>query len=295
MPLNNTQDYHNRLEHIFESPKFDFNTSTEQHIADTLCFVLSLAQNYWHKGIKLFDQLLDLQDTSTRDGEIFPPIMGGLLLHYYQYAHTPTEGYALLKRANYRVSAYHKQLYTQYDKEEIGLIDSSKKRDKQPLIDVFFHSLLIWSNQAFIKIATILNKEEADIILWNELSIFSCQEQLWNPDLSRFQSIKGAKKGIRSKRKIADFLPLFGNIPTQEEAEEMLKLMQKTGFPLDETGAAPEVPKNFRLPFSTGYLLYQGLLNYDMNEAAECLKEYLLNKKGQKTLAKMVTLSLLTD
>lgn len=295
MTANNTQDLHKRLEQILDFQNFDFNLSTEQAIADTLCFVLSLAKNHWYQGVQLLDQLLDLQKNILDKGELFPPIMGGVLLHYYDYAPSKDAGKTLLERTSQHVSAYHKQLYTQYDKEEIGLIDSSKNNSKKALIDVFFHSLLIWSNQALIKIASITEKGDVDIILWNELSIFSCQEQLWNPTLSRFHSLKGGKVITRTKQKTAAFLPLFGNIPTQEEAEDMLKKMQNLGYPLNESGVALQVAKNFRLAFSTGYLLYQGLLNYEMTEAAACLKTYLLTKRTQKTLAKITVLSLLME
>ncbi len=293
MIVNNTQDFHKKIDQFFDSHCFDFNLSTEQNIADTLCFVLSLAPNHWYKGIQLFNHLLDLQENNIKNGQLFPPIMGGLLLHYAQYAPTDRDKKRLLNQASRQILAYHTQLYTQYDKEEIGLIDSSANNSKRPLIDVFFHSLLIWSNQALIEITTILKKGNVDIILWNELSIFSCQEQLWHPSKNRFYSINGGKTAKRTKPQPTAFLPLFGNIPTQEEAEEMLKEMQNLGYPLDETGAVPQVPENFRLPFSIGYLLYQGLLNYDMKEAADCLKNYLLHKKGKKTLTKMVVLSLL--
>ena len=293
MSLNNTQDFHKKLDHLFNSSEFDFNFSTEQQVSDILCLILSLSKNYWHKGIQLFGQLIDLQESAIENEKIFPPIMGGLLYYYHQSAPSNKEGIDLLNRYGCQISTYHKHLYNKYDKEEIGLIDSSKNDSKLPLFDVFFHSLLIWSNQALIEIAILRKMEDVDIILWNELSIFSCQEQLWNPILSRFQSKMGDKKLTGSKRKTTGFLPLFGNIPTQEEAEEMLKSMQNLGYPMDETGATPTLPKNFRLPFSAGYLLHQGLLNYDMIEAADCLKEYLLNKKGQKTLTRMVVLSLL--
>ncbi len=249
--------------------------------ADVICFLLATAQDHWETASRVLAMACKQPSLSSAslapNANITAPIHGGLLWHYYKTATSQQEGLQLVKDCFPPIIAYHQYLYSQHDKDDNGLIHQPTKRPNTTIVDPFFQSILAWSNQSLIQMGKLLDEDITEVFLWNELSIYSCQEELWDINNNVFHLLIDSQKSDYPIGSHLEFLPLFGNILTQEDAEKILIVMQNLGYPVDESGNAIAISSTLNLSAPLGVILLLALENYDMNEAASCLKAYILD------------------
>lgn len=148
--------------------------------------------------------------------------------------------------------------------------------------DPLFNGVLCWSNEALIEMGHVLGEDVLEIILWNELTVHSMNEKLWNQEKGYYHAFDRVAHAPIPIPVNSGLLPLVGLVPTQEQAEAMLRHLEGPTF-----GGAPkdvylcptyspqakdiDYARYWRGPvwINTNWLLYQGLLRYDMKDMAE--------------------------
>lgn len=151
--------------------------------------------------------------------------------------------------------------------------------------DPLFNAALVWSNECLIKIGQEIGEEVGEIIHWNELSIYSLNEKLWDEDRGIYNAYDLKNDQLIPVFTNSGLMPMIGEVPTQEQAEEILLTLERAHFggKNDEYFLCPtyslqseniDFQKYWRGPIwiNMNWLLYQGLLRYDMEDMAAKVK-----------------------
>ena len=163
--------------------------------------------------------------------------------------------------------------------------------------DPLFNGILTKSNEALIKIGGLLGEDVSEIVQWNELTLFSMNEKLWDEEWGIYNAYDLRNEKLILNETSNGLIPLFGGVPIQEQAELMLKLLNHPAFSGDrstETWGYPtysllaediDYEKYWRGPIwiNMNWLLHNGLKRFDFEKEAEMLKEHsleLLSKHG---------------
>lgn len=167
-----------------------------------------------------------------------------------------------LKELYFKIVNYHHFLYEHYDLEEEGL-------PCNPMIigqlqDPLFLSLLIEANESLIQIGHSLQENVLEIIQWNELTIYTMNEKLWDKTTSCYQSYDSRKNIYIPATHLNGFAPLVGEVPTQERAEQMLVALNQV------------LHKDSQINVLERWMLQRGLLRYDFVEDAALIRHELL-------------------
>ena len=162
--------------------------------------------------------------------------------------------------------------------------------------DPLFNGILAWSNEALIKIGALLGEEVNELISWHELTLHSMNEKLWNEERGIYDAYD-----LYNDEKIAvstssGMMPMCGEVPTQEQAELILQTLESETFggendniylcpTYDLQAEDINYHKYWRGPvwINMNWLLYHGLMRYDMVEMAEKIRTHsleLLEKYG---------------
>lgn len=199
-------------------------------------------------------------------------------------------------------------LYRTKNYDDKAIYESSPFLIQDPL----FNTILVRSNECMIEIAQLIGEDVSDLVGWNDLTIWSMNEKLWNEEIGGYDAWD-----LRANEKLAvptssALLPMFGNIPDQDQAEMMLQLLLGDGFHGPDDNSLYLCPSCNQLSnafnpenywcgpvwINMNWMLYQGLLNYEFNDIAENLKddtiellsdngfyEYYDPRKGATTVA----------
>jgi len=157
--------------------------------------------------------------------------------------------------------------------------------------DPMFNSILVRSNEALIEIALLLEEDISDMVAWNELTIHSINDKLWDEERALYNAYDlRAEKLIKAESSSA-LMPLFGGIPTVENAERMVEVMLSKSFSGSEKNPNYLLPsfktnhpstsfeKYWRGPLwiNMNWMLHKGLTRYLFIEEANMVKEDALN------------------
>lgn len=163
--------------------------------------------------------------------------------------------------------------------------------------DPLFNAILVRSNEALIRIGQIIKEDVSEIVLWNELTIYSMNEKLWDEEWGIYNAYDLKNDCLLPNETSNGLIPLFGGVPTQDQAEQMLNLFKHPAFSGDmttETWLCPtysllaedvDFEKYWRGPIwiNMNWMLYHGLKRFDFENEASLIKEHtleLLSKYG---------------
>lgn len=232
----------------------------------------------WESGTDnspTWDAPLQKMDTSTLN---IPPYKRKDLQHANAMDFRPSnEDY---DRYAYLVDLFRKAKY-----EDKYIQENSPFLIQDPL----FNALLVWSNEAMIKIGHLIGEDIFDVILWNELTIHSMNEKMWDPEMGLYHAYDLKNQELIKKPTTSSILPMAGEVPTQEQAELILKNLEGSMFG-DHRGqfymcptysflqADIDYKRYWRGPvwINTNWLLYRGLLRYDFDDMAAKIRRYSL-------------------
>ena len=168
-----------------------------------------------------------------------PPIHGIALWHIYRNHPDKKAALKILLKFYPKVISYHQYLYEYRDADEDGLVSIYHPWEcpdwrlidwpEDPSINIiepFFNSLLIWSNESLLKLGSLLKKELDHVIYWLELGIYSMNEKLWQPSLSKYHAFDVQSSEFIATNYLNPIMPMIAEVPTQDQAERMLKKLR---------------------------------------------------------------------
>ncbi len=231
-----------------------------------------------------------------------PPVHGLALRMLYERQGEDALGLSFLREMYFRILRYHRYLYFHRDFREEGLValrfagesplpTAFAWRAQEPeaeeaaapyLYDMAFLSVLCWSNEALIHIGGILGEEVSEIIQWQELTLFSMNEQLWDAEYGHYNYRELQSGKVFRHATLAGLLPLAGGVPVQDQAESMLQQLESGRFGGGSTPyrwcttlstAEPHFDSRRAaagaIDLPANWLLMYGLQRYDMDDQAE--------------------------
>lgn len=157
-----------------------------------------------------------------------------------------------------------------------------KWNKKITIQDPFFNSLLVLSNEALIKIASILGKDASDLIEWNELTVYSLNEKLWNPESKQYQAFNSYSETFIHTPLITGMMPIIAQIPDHNRAHEICALFKSVPASelLECSGyCQPELmsKQTEQSLITASWLLYKGLKQYKFNSLSKQLKQQVFD------------------
>jgi hypothetical protein len=239
-----------------------------------------------------------------------PPVFGFILLHIYEVAEDKPRALDFLKEMYPKALQFHRYLYENRDPFEEGLVyihhpweagagdapvwgdnpEQSAFKLHGEIQDPLFNALLAWSNESMIKIGGLLGENVLELIQWNELTIYSMNEKLWDEGRGIYNARDIADDVTISLQSSSGLMPLAGDIPTQEQAEKILLTLEGRifGGKNHEIYLCPtfnllsddlDFHRNGRGPVQVclNWLLWKGLLRYDLRETAGRVRRHTLD------------------
>lgn len=246
---------------------------------------LAYIRHPWEGGTDnspIWDAALARMDTSQLD---IPPYERKDLQNPKAAAHRPTQ--ADYDRYVYLVDLFRKNAY-----------DDARIYEQCPFLiqDPLFNGILCWSNEALIKIGDLLGEDISEPMQWHELTIWSMNDKLWDEERGLYNAYDLRQQELIPVYTSSGLMPLCGEVPTQEQAEAMLLTLESGHFggkrkdirlcPTYSLQAENvDFKKYWRGPvwINLNWLLYRGLLRYDMDKVAERVKQdslALLSEQG---------------
>ena len=176
---------------------------------------------------------------------------------------------------------YLLNLIRQHDFDEKNIFDSTPFLIQDPL----FNGVLSWSNEALIQIGSLIGSDISEPLQWHELTVWSMNEKLWDEDRGIYNAFDLKHNEMLREYSISGLLPMCGEVPTQEQAEELLLHLESSAF----GGKNPAVrlcpsytiegktePNRGPVSIKLNWLLYHGLMRYDMEQMAEKIRKHSL-------------------
>jgi hypothetical protein len=155
--------------------------------------------------------------------------------------------------------------------------------------DPLFNGLLAWSNECLIRIGSLLEEDVSEAIQWDELAKFAINEKLWDEARGLYQAYNLLGEETIPAIGLAALIPLCGEVPIQEQAEQLLSVLASPAFggKRTDTFLCPSHPlpanelqnPNYHscpVQIKYNWLLYHGLLRYDMQQMAARLRNHSL-------------------
>lgn len=147
--------------------------------------------------------------------------------------------------------------------------------------DPIFNAILVRSNQALVTMAEMLDRSTDEPMRWLEQTRSGMREKLYSDDGSRFYAYdRRADELLDEHDSIVGYAPLYGDVPTDEQAEAMVERMDERSYFDEDLFAIPTTspddpeynPANYWRgpvwPF-TNWMMIHGLRDYDMHERAQ--------------------------
>ena len=194
---------------------------------------------------------------------------------------------------DYDRHVYLAELFRRYDYDDAAIYETCPFLIQDPL----FNGILSWSTEALISIGSHIGADIAEPLQWHELTIWSMNDKLWNEEAGIYGAYDLREEALVSVKTASGLMPLCGEVPTQEQAETLLRTLESAAF--GGTGAetwlcptydleAPDInyQKYCRGPvwINLNWLLYKGLLRYDMKQMADKVRQHSLELLAQNGL-----------
>lgn len=259
---------------------------------------LGLAHLDWKRGIEMLRNIFRQSNSygflDQHQQVCQPPLLGSLLAGFYEIASDEESANAFLREFFPAVLNFHRYLYLNRDPEEEGLLaitypekkllwtttegERSSSPENMKIQDPFFNAMVVWSNECLMEIGTHLGENMEEIILWNELTIFSFNEKLWDQEWAAYRSYDLHQQKFLPKDILPGVLPLIGEIPDQDRAELLLKHLKKQYFGhwFPTAGDEPASPHRPEVSIIFNWLLYHGCWRFGMLAAADRIRQHSL-------------------
>lgn len=152
--------------------------------------------------------------------------------------------------------------------------------------DPLFNAILVHSNEALIEIALLLGEDISELLSWNERTIHSMNDKMWNETTALYDAYDLYANERIPIQSSSGLIPLFGGIPTVEQSELMVATLKGNKFSGAQDKPSFLCPtynleskhinyqKYWRGPIwvNMNWMLYKGLLRYYFIEEAEQIK-----------------------
>ena len=184
------------------------------------------------------------------------------------------------KRKQIEENDLSSQLFT---RQENVILASGNATAEWAVKDPVINTLLCWSNEALIAMGKFIRKNVSEIIQWNELALYSMNEQLWDEEYGIYRGYDLNTKELPLSGSIGGLIPLLAGIPVQEQAEAMLGALrlnfEKADFyklasnSLYADATQIEKPGRGAMSLLMNWFLFQGLSRFDLIDFAEQVKK----------------------
>ena len=152
--------------------------------------------------------------------------------------------------------------------------------------DPFFNAILSFSNEAMIEIGRVIKEDVTDFVLWNELTVFSMNEKLWDEEQGIYNAYDMVNEAFIPGDTLSGLLPIVADVPNIDQAENILRNIKDEFFsgttknPMYLCPTYDVTSENINLgerqrgavSISQNWLLYQGLKRFEMNAVAQKVK-----------------------
>lgn len=212
------------------------------------------------------------------DPDALPPYERKDLQNPKAAAHRPTQ-------QDYDRYVYLVDLFRKCDYEDDAIFKACPFLIQDPL----FNGVLSWSNEALIQIGSLLGEDIAEPLQWHELTIWAMNDKLWDEERGLYNAYDLYHDELIPVHTSSGLMPLCGQVPDQEQAERMLQVLESSMFGGTDQSVwlcptysllAQDVDyqKYWRGPvwINLNWLLYQGLMRYDMADMAQRVKQHSL-------------------
>ncbi|MCF7923052.1 MAG: glycoside hydrolase [Candidatus Marinimicrobia bacterium] len=95
---------------------------------------------------------------------------------------------------------------------------------------LLFNTLHLKSRQSLIKIAEIIGDDAGDIAYNIDQAMDSFESKFWNIDKDRYLDYDMVSQSSIDIDNISQFLPLFTGVPSQEQADKLISILQSASF-----------------------------------------------------------------
>ncbi len=238
--------------------------------------------------------------SDNRTGAAAMPIQGLLLEQLLQSSKKSAAFLApALRAAFHRAMAYHRYLYEYRDPAGEGLLsiqhpneDGFGNAPGYPVApfqiqDPFFNTCLAASNEALVSLGHFLKEDISEATHWYELTVHTMNEKLWNEPTASYQAFDLDADELIPAPTLAGLLPMLAEIPNQDRAERMLKLLETRAWTDEGYRMYPscsidrvelDAPQGWNGAVwpALNWMLYKGLKRYDFIETAGRLRRHTL-------------------
>lgn len=130
------------------------------------------------------------------------------------------------KDSDYTRYIYLVELFKKYSYQESKIFENS------PFIvaDTLFNSVISASNKALLKLAKILKNDSTEILEWDNRTTNAVRNKLYSEKDKIFYSYDLKNNSLLKADTAAGFMPLFGGIATEKQAETIYSYLNSTGF-----------------------------------------------------------------
>jgi hypothetical protein len=174
-------------------------------------------------------------------------------------------------------------LYQKYNYSEEKIAKKCPIRVQDP----YFNAVLSWSNEAMIEIGRILREDVTDFVLWNELTVYSMNDKLWDEEQGIYNAYDMVSETYIDGNTLSGMLAIAADVPNIDQAENILRNVKDEFFsgnaqnPIflcptyDVTAENIQYSKKQRGAVSIvqNWILYQGLKRFEMNAVADKVKK----------------------
>lgn len=187
-----------------------------------------------------------------------------------------------------RAGSAEEDIFTTLLNKQKDLLNSLQKPEKEWAIkDPVVNTILCWSNEALIAMGKFIRKNVSEIIQWNELALYSMNEELWDEEYGIYRGYDIITKELPLSGSLGGLLPLLAGIPVQEQAEAMLGALRLNFEKPDYYKLASnslyadvtqlEKPGRGAMSLLMNWLIFQGLSRFDLIDFAEQIKKDTLD------------------
>ena len=230
---------------------------------------------------------------------LYPPTLGFALLKIYRTCPDKVKAKQILSEFFPRILYYHHYIYENRDFAGDGLIptrfpyESPNTAESSLLTTIqdadnqnckvikspLFNSLLVLSNDSLIKLAGLLGRDVSQLLNWNELTIHSMNEQLWDPVAGQYQIYDMGEERFTPTGPMIGATPLVAQIPDQQQAHALAGRVGS--FDL----RTKTFPNNLTMELFCSWLVAKGFKNYRLKSIAQKIKKSTYQKTIRRKLS----------